>query len=315
MKKEKKYNGIVVPAITPLTTDYKLDEGSVENIFRNFRQQHVDAFILGTTGESASLPVSVKTAYIKKAVALKQPGEVLYAGVSSNCLEETVEFSKFCFDAGVDVVAATLPTYYALTEMQMKKYFEEVADQLPGPLIIYNIPATTHMSIPLHVIDQLSYHEKIVGTKDSERSDERLEQSLELWSSRQDFSHFLGWAAKSADALIRGSDGLIPSSGNLFPFVYKRMLQAVRSGDKASAFQWQQFSDQLGDVYQKGKTLGQSLAALKCLMKEYNLCERWVMPPLQLLPPEEEASVIAALNDIVTKEEIEIEETIKIKSP
>jgi 4-hydroxy-tetrahydrodipicolinate synthase len=303
MKKEKKYKGIVIPAVTPLTAEYKLDENSVENIFRNFRQHGAHPFILGTTGESASLPTSIKTAYVKKAAALKQPGDVLYAGVSSNCMEETVDFSKSCFDAGVDVVAATLPTYYALTESQMKNYFEQIAEQVLGPLIIYNIPATTHMSIPLDVIDQLSHHENIVGTKDSERSEERLKQSLELWRDRQDFSHFLGWAAKSAEALIDGSDGLIPSSANLYPLPYQLMFEAAASGHTHKAFEWQQFSDELGDVYQKGKTLGESLAALKCLMKEHRLCERYVMPPLRLLSADEEAAVIAAFREIVIKEE------------
>jgi 4-hydroxy-tetrahydrodipicolinate synthase len=303
MRKEKKYNGIVVPAVTPLTEDYKLDEDAVENILNNFRRHKSQPFILGTTGESASLPMSIKTAYVKKAAALKQPGDVLYAGVSSNCLEETIEFSKFCFDAGVDVVAATLPSYYALTESQMKKYFEQLADQVPGPLIIYNIPATTHMSIPLKIIDELSHHENIAGTKDSERSEERLKESLSLWARRQDFSHFLGWAAKSAEALMGGSDGLIPSSANLYPLPYQIIFEAARSGQNHKAFEWQQVSDELGDVYQKGKSLGQSLAALKCLMKEHRLCERYVMPPLRLLSGEEEAAVMAALREIVIREE------------
>ena len=299
MKKEKKYSGIVVPAVTPLTAALKLDERSVERMFTGFSAYRVQPFILGTTGESASLPLWLKKDYVLKAAAIKNPGMILYAGISSNCVEESVEFSKFCFDNGVDVVAATLPTYYALTPGQMKKYFETLADKIAGPLIVYNIPSTTHMSIPLEVIDELSHHENIVGTKDSERSEGRLKQSVALWAERADFSHFLGWAAKSAEALIEGSDGLIPATGNFVPGLYDSMLAAVKEGDNASAFQKQELSDELGDLYQKGRSLGESLAALKVLMHAARLCERYVMPPLTTLTHQEEETLLEAMNEII----------------
>jgi 4-hydroxy-tetrahydrodipicolinate synthase len=72
MRKDKKYQGVIVPAITPLTPGYKLDEGAVEKIFTRFYQQNISPFILGTTGESASLSLSLKEAYVKKASRLKQ---------------------------------------------------------------------------------------------------------------------------------------------------------------------------------------------------------------------------------------------------
>jgi len=302
----KKYSGVVVPAVTPLTSDYQLDYEAVEKMFDHFYQNNVMPFIIGTTGESASLPYSLKQEYIKAAAKLKTKETILYAGISSNCLQESIDLAMEAFDAGVDVVAATLPSYYALSESQMKQYFEQLAEQIAGPVIIYNIPATTHMSIPLKVIDELSYHENIVGTKDSERSEERLQQSLSLWSKREDFSHFLGWAAKSADALINGSDGLIPSTGNLFPYIYNEMVKAVERGDNEEAYRFQKLSDVLGDLYQKGRSLGESLWALKVLMREEGLCQSYIMPPLQSLSMEEESKLISAFKETIIKQDITI---------
>lgn len=298
MSKEKKYKGIIVPAITPLTKDYKIDEAAVEKIFTNFYQHNISPFILGTTGESASLSTQIKTDYLKAAAKNKKAGTVLYAGISSNIFEESVEFTKLCADNAVDAVAATLPSYYALTNDQMQKYFEDIADAIPLPLIIYNIPATTHMSIPLEVIDELSMHPNIVAVKDSERSEERLMKSLELWKDRRDFGHFLGWAAKSALALIGGSDGLIPSTGNLAPEIYSAMWNSFKSTDFKQVYAMQLLSDKYGDLYQAGKTLGESLWALKLLMKEKDLCESIVMPPLQPMSAEEENKLIQSLKDI-----------------
>jgi 4-hydroxy-tetrahydrodipicolinate synthase len=294
---KKKYSGVVVPAVTPLNEDITLDEAAVEKMFSNFYAHNVMPFILGTTGESASIPVKTKNAYIRKAALTKQAGTVLYAGISSNCVEESVIAAKYCSDHGVDVVVATVASYFALTEYQLLHYFTNLADESPLPVIIYNIPATTHLSLPLPVLDRLSYHPNIVGAKDSERSDERLQQSIALWKNRNDFSHFVGWAARSAPALIEGSDGIIPSTGNVFPSVYAQMLDAVTQGNLELAYQLQKISDQLGNIYQGGKTLGESLWALKVLMQAQKLCKPIVMPPLLSLPNEAYEELQTVLKD------------------
>lgn len=292
MQQQKKYKGVVVPAVTPLTASLTLDEGAVERMMANFRQHHVTPFILGTTGEAASLSLSVKQEYVQAASRLKNPGDVLYAGISSNILEESIVFADRCFESGVDVVVATLPNFYALTADQMKTYFEQLAEKVPGPLMIYNIPATVHMSIPLDVIDVLSQHPNIVGLKDSERNEERLQTALQLWGQRTDFSYFAGWAAKSAQSLLKGGDGIIPSTGNVAPGLYAALYNATREGNTEIAYELQRQSDMLGNVYQGGKTLGESLWALKALMKKEGLCETYMMPPLHQLSDEEEQNVI-----------------------
>jgi len=98
MKKEKKFYGIIVPSVTPLTNDYRLDTGAVEKIFNHFYDCQVSPFIMGTTGESSSLPLAVKEEFLKVAGASKRPGSNLFAGISSNIVDESVEFAKYCDD-------------------------------------------------------------------------------------------------------------------------------------------------------------------------------------------------------------------------
>jgi 4-hydroxy-tetrahydrodipicolinate synthase len=295
---EKKYKGIIVPAVTPLTSAFQLDETAVEILFNEFYRHHISPFILGTTGESASLSASIKISYLKTAAKLKKNGSFLYAGISSNVLHESVEFAKLCAHHAVDAVAATLPSYYNLNDGQMKRYFEDLASAIPIPLIIYNIPATTHMSIPLEVLDELSRHPNIVAIKDSERSEERLMSSLSLWKNRTDFSFFIGWAAKSALALIGGADGLVPSTGNLVPNIYSAMWDAFIKNDMKEVYAMQLLSDTYGNMYQANKTLGESLWALKRLMHEKGICQPVVMPPLQPMPSGEENNLIQVFKEI-----------------
>jgi dihydrodipicolinate synthase/N-acetylneuraminate lyase len=280
MKNKKKYTGIIVPAITPLTEKLQLDEVAVEKIFTSFYKNNIAPFILGTTGEAVSLPMSIKKDYVLAAEKNKKMGSLLYAGISSNVLAESIEFAAYCCLHAVDVVVVTLPSYYLLTEKQMLQYFKSLADNIALPLFIYNIPATTHMSIPLPVIDELSKHKNIVGIKDSERSEERMQQSLQLWKDRSDFHYILGWAAKSADALLQGADGLVPSTGNLYPEIYAEMLTAFEDANKEKLYAGQKLSDEYGALYQSNRTLGESLLELKTLMNKKGLCEAVVMPPL-----------------------------------
>ncbi len=276
----KKYTGAIIPAVTPLTEKLQIDEAAVSRLFALFYQHKISPFILGTTGESASLPLQLKKDYVLAAGKNKKIGSLLYAGIGSNVLAESIDFASYCSLHAVDVVVATLPSYYGLTEKQMLKYFTTLANSISLPLFIYNIPATTHMSIPLQVIDELSKHKNIVGIKDSERSEERMLQSLQLWKDRKDFHYILGWAAKSADALLNGADGLVPSTGNLYPEIYADMINAFENGDKDKMYAMQKLSDDYGALYQANRTLGESLHALKLLMKEKGLCEEYVMPPL-----------------------------------
>jgi dihydrodipicolinate synthase/N-acetylneuraminate lyase len=277
---QKKYRGIIAPVVTPLTESNKLDKAAVERIFGMFYEHSISPFILGTTGEFASLSLDLKQKYMRKAGKLKMHDTILYAGISGNCFDESVEFGRFCMHHGADVLVANLPCYYSLTESQMKKYFLDLVEMLRAPLVIYNIPATTHMSIPISLIDELSYDPYIVGIKDSERNEERLQQSISLWKDRKDFSHFLGWGARSAEALLKGSDGLVPSTANIAPDIYSEMLVAVGQNDRDHAYKQQELSDKLGRIYQEGKTQGESLWALKVLMEEKELCQSFMMPPL-----------------------------------
>lgn len=271
----KKFHGIVVPAVTPLNADHTLDTKAVEKLLPLFPH----SFILGTTGEFPSLPGRLKQEYIRLAARIKKPGQHLYVGISSNCFADSVEHAQIAAEAGADIVVANVPSYYQLSFAQIKNYFQHLADAVPLPLVVYNIPSTTHHSIPLDLIDELSHHPNIVGTKDSERSEERLKESLQRWSKRADFSHFLGWATKSAEALLNGGDGLVPSSANLDPQLYANMENAAKAGNTAELTRLQDLSDQLGTTYQTGHP-GESLGRLKRLMQDKGLCQPYTMPPL-----------------------------------
>lgn len=289
----KKYKGVVVPMVTPVKENGTLDTQAVERIIAFFVQAGVSPLLMGTTGEGNSVSQKDGLLFVETAVKAAQKRITIYAGLTGNCFAEQLAQAEAYTKAGADVIVATLPTYYALTEEQMENYYRTLADSIKGPLMLYNILATTHMSIPVGVIRRLADHPNIVGLKDSERDLERMAQCIEIAKDRDDFCYFCGWAAQSAHSLELGGDGIVPSTGNFVPEMFQQLYEAAVAGDMATANRLQDETNEIAKIYQKDRTLGQSLTALKVMMQTKGLCEPWMLMPLTRLSAAEEQAIAA----------------------
>lgn len=246
--RNKKYQGVIVPMVTPFTPDNRIDLGAAELVADHLVANGAQPFILGTTGESSSIPDELRLPFVERVVQAVRGRTLTYAGIAANCLSTSVNLARQYFAAGVDVVVAHLPNYYPLKPYQMQQYIESLADQIPGPIILYNIPKTTHHSIPLEIIDKVSHHPNLVGLKDSERNLSRLDESIARWENRNDFSFLIGWAAQSLYGLSRGADGIVPSTGNIRPDLYVTLFNAVLENDLNTAEQVQNVTNDLSEL-------------------------------------------------------------------
>lgn len=293
--KNCKYRGVVVPMVTPVTVTGDIDVEAVDRIVEFFAQNNVSPLLMGTTGEGNSVSAADGLLIVKTAVKAANGRILIYAGLTGNCYSEQLKQAEEYTRAGADVIVATLPSYYALNDEQMYNYYKELADHITGPLMLYNILATTHMSIPVDVIRRLADHPNIVGLKDSERDLERMKECVDISRDREDFAYFCGWAAQSAFSLSIGGDGIVPSTGNYIPEDFNRLYEAAVSGDMATAERIQNETNEIAKIYQAGRTLGQSLCALKVMMQTKGLCDPWMLMPLTRLSAEEENEIKARL--------------------
>jgi dihydrodipicolinate synthase/N-acetylneuraminate lyase len=287
--------------ITPFTEAGNIDKKSILKLVNNIIEKGAVPFVFGTTGEAASMPMKNRGKIVKAIVDAVNGRGLVYAGISSNSFEESVAAAKEYFEYGADAVVAHLPSYYPINQDHMLRYYELLAESIDGELLLYNITSTTHLSIPLNVVEKLSHHEKIVGLKDSERDLERLETAINMFKNREDFSHLVGWGAQCLHGLQLGSDGLVPSTGNFVPGMFREMYDAVTAGDKKTAQRLQSQTDEISRVYQKDKILSQSLASLKLVMNKMELCGPYVLPPLMRLSREEEKKVLKNFEAVTNK--------------
>ncbi|MDQ8197699.1 dihydrodipicolinate synthase family protein [Pelagicoccus enzymogenes] len=286
MSQPNKHRGTIVPMVTPFTKELSLDETAAERMVDRLASHGIGAFVMGTTGEAASIPSSLRNRFVEIAVKAAAGRVPVYAGIGDNCVLNSIDAANAYLTIGVDAVVAHLPSYYTLTAGEMVQYFQLLSDQINGAIVPYNIPPATHMSIPIEVVKTISDWDNVVGFKDSENVPGRLEAIATL-GNRDDFSIFMGVARNSLEAMRHGYDGLVPSSGNLAPHLWQTFEKQVEENDWDAAQETQQQANELAQIFQKDRTLGQSLATLKACMAALGLCQHYMLPPLETRPSSE----------------------------
>lgn len=293
----KNHGGAIVPMVTPLTAQAKLDEAAVERLIEFFCQGGVHGvFVLGTTGEGPSIPRAMRDRLVRLVRACAGSRLLVYANVSEDLVEESAAAGNRYFDMGVDAVVAHAPGCYEQHPGQSVRYFTDLAQQLKGELIIYNMPLTTSVSVPLDVCHEVARKPRVVGIKDSENNPERHRALLQRVGGLTSFSVFVGTGPLMASGLLRGARGIVPSVGNLAPALCRALYDCASRGDKEGTEVLNHRFLELAQVYQKGRTLGQSLAALKGAMTCLGLCGPQVFAPLKPVTAAEQRELAAALS-------------------
>jgi 4-hydroxy-tetrahydrodipicolinate synthase len=281
MSQNHKHRGVVVPMVTPVTAQGDLDEASARRVIDHLLQGGVNGiFVVGTTGEAASAPRAMRLKLVELTVQHVGGRALVYAGINDNCLADSVEAANRYFGAGVDAVVSLLPSYYPIEPPQMLAYFTALLERVSGPLVLYNIPQTTRLSIPIEVIEKLVGHPRLVGFKDSEKDEKRLANLLARLGGRDDFSIFVGLGGFMAEGLRLGAAGATPGIGNLLPKACQHLYEGVlaNAADKFARAQKQIMEGSA--LYQRGRSFGQMLSALKTAMNLRGLCGPDMLPPL-----------------------------------
>jgi len=268
--------------VTAFTPAGAVDEAAIGQIADHLIGGGVGGiFPLGTTGEAASIHPDDRRKVVAATVKQVKGRAMVYAGIASNCFRESIEAASAYRDLGADAVVAHMPSYYPLSDGDIERYFLRLADSVPLPLVLYNIPATTHHSIALDVVDRLRKHHNIVAIKDSANDRQRIAELLNRMGGRGGFPVLLGCSPLFTHGLKLGAVGLVPSGAHLVPHLYQAMYTAAMQQAWEQVERLQNETDAACAQYLKGRSLGESLAVLKTLLEQRGLCGRTMLPPLR----------------------------------
>jgi len=279
--------------VTPITADGRLDEPSVERLVEFLLAGGVDGiFIMGTTGEGAAIPHGSRQRFVELTVARARNRTKIFAGLGGADPDEIASGNDY-FRAGVHAVVSRPPAKTAPDEMRL--WYQALLNGLNGPLLLYNMPITANVSIPLDLVGELIGHPNLAGIKDSENNPARHEELLKRFGGRNDFSVFIGVGALMEKGLRLGADGIVPSAGNLIPTICKSFCEAAREKNWGATSDYFSQMNAAAALYQKGRTLDESLSALKAAAHSLGLCSPAVLPPLKLLSEAEQKTLRAEM--------------------
>ncbi|AXF66447.1 MULTISPECIES: dihydrodipicolinate synthase family protein [unclassified Leclercia] len=253
MQQTVQFSGIIPPVSTLFTADGKLDEQGSAALIDHMIDAGVDGlFFLGSGGEFSQLNTAERKAIAEFAIAHVKGRVPVLIGTGGTNARETIELSQHAQQAGADGIVVINPYYWKVSEANLIRYFEQVADSVTLPVILYNFPALTGQDLTPQLVKTLvDSRANIVGIKDTIDSVAHLRSMvLTVKAAHPQFVVLCGYDDHLFNTLLLGGDGAISASGNFAPQVSVNLLQAFRDGDLARAAQYHQTLLQIPQMYQ-----------------------------------------------------------------
>jgi 4-hydroxy-2-oxoglutarate aldolase len=238
--------GILLPFVTPFDEDAEVNVRAVGANIEKWNETGVSGYVaLGSTGERVHLTERECLMVIEEARAHVPSRLSLIAGAGQQSTRLTIEEVKMWASAGADAALVITPGYYRaeMKQSTLIDYYRAVADASIVPVLLYNIPQLTGITLAPETVAELAGHDNIIGIKDSSGDIVALGEMLRLVP--EGFSVLTGHGAALLPALALGACGAILAVGCFAPRACVEVYRACQAGD-----------------YERGRALQRQLALL-----------------------------------------------------
>ena len=225
--------GVFAPIATPFRLDEELDLDALSfNVNAYAESGILGLLVLGSNGENRSVSESEKLLVLRTVAAAKGSNQVVMAGAAYEAQRDAERFFTEAADQGAEFGLLLAPSYFRkmMTDEVLFRYYVGVAESSPIPLLVYNAPGFSGITMSVDLVSRLSEHPNIVGMKDSASSG--IEQFLVLESDS--FHVMAGSANFLFSAMLQGSIGGTVSLANIFPEIAQQLFEYGRTGDRVA---------------------------------------------------------------------------------
>ena len=223
----------MVALITPFR-DGQVDEKALRDLVEWHITEGTDAIVpCGTTGESATLDYEEHVRVIRIVIEQAKNRVQVLAGTGSNSTREAIELTQKAKDAGAGAFLQVSPYYNKPTQEGLYLHFKAIAEAVPLPMFLYNVPGRTSVNILPETVARLSKVPNIVGIKEASGNLEQIKTILGLCDSN--FTVLSGEDAQNYQILELGGRGMISVTANAVPSRLARMWDFFSAGKKAEA--------------------------------------------------------------------------------
>lgn len=299
--KNPNIKGIIPPMITPLKDDRIDFEGTARLVDHLIAGGVHAIFLLGTTGEAQSLTYHMRYDFVEAACNQVAGRVPVLVGITDTSLDESVRLAEHAGRCGAAGVVAASPYYFAPSQQELIEYFTALADALPLPLYLYNMPSHVKVFLDVATVRTLAEHPNIVGLKDSSANMTYFE-TLMYELDGKDFSLYVGPEELTGECILMGADGGVNGGANMFPELYVSMYDAAITHDIGKVRELQRKIMQIStSIYTVGHYGSSYLKGLKCALSLLGICDDYMAYPYRKFRTEERERIKKALSDIGVK--------------
>lgn len=228
------FHGSMVALVTPMHADGTLDFGALRRLVDWHVAEGTDAIVaVGTTGESATLDVAEHIEVVRRTVEYVAGRVPVIAGTGANSTREAIELSKAAVEVGAEGCLLVTPYYNKPTQEGLYRHYMAIAEAVPAPLILYNVPGRTACDMLPATVERLADVPNIVGIKEASGSLERTRELIERLAGRVDV--YSGDDDLGREVMLQGGKGVISVTANVAPRTMHLMCEAALAGDAARA--------------------------------------------------------------------------------
>mgnify|MGYP000656348980 CR=1 FL=1 len=164
----KMFHGSMVAMVTPMRADGSVDQDALRRLVAFHIEHGTDAIVaVGTTGESATLDEDEHCAVIRQVVELAAGRIPVIAGTGANATTEAISLTRCAKAAGADACLLVTPYYNKPTQEGLYRHFRMVAEAVPIPQILYNVPGRTAVDMLPETVQRLAGISNIIGIKEA----------------------------------------------------------------------------------------------------------------------------------------------------
>ncbi|MBC5644746.1 dihydrodipicolinate synthase family protein [Parabacteroides sp. BX2] len=289
----KPLRGIIPPVITPMIDNDTLDVIGLENLLNRMIKGGVSGvFILGTSGEAQNISYNVRKELIKETCRIVEKRIPVLVGITDTSFSESLLLAANAALYGADALVAAPPYYFAPGQAELIQYYNDLANQLPLPLFLYNMPSHVKVMIEPETVLALSENPNIIGLKDSSANGVYFQKLIYLLRNKPEFTLLCGPEEMTAEVILMGGHGGVNGGANLFPELYVALYDAAASKDfeKLAELQSQVLRVSLS-LYNIGKYASSYIKGVKTALNLLGVCSDYMAEPFHKFKDAERAVV------------------------
>jgi 4-hydroxy-tetrahydrodipicolinate synthase len=228
------FGRIATAMVTPFDSKGNIDFRKTTQLVEYLIENGTDSLVVsGTTGESPTLTSEEKIAlfqHVKKVANGRVP---VIAGTGSYNTQATVELTKKAEETGVDAILLVTPYYNKPNQEGLYQHFKTVAEATSLPIILYNVPGRTSVTLQPETVIRLSRIPNIVAVKEASGNLDAMAEIIA--KTDDDFALYSGDDALTLPVLAIGGDGVISVSSHIVGNEMQEMITAFFDGNLSKA--------------------------------------------------------------------------------